>query len=140
MRLMGGCLRKTRQELQAMMDKKAVINDIWDRFKNDLKDSINKHVPVKVIKPRTPNEPVWFNKKARKLVEKQRRVYNRYKKTGDIKVVEEYKAVRRENKRKLKDIEKGYMSDFLYRPLLNGNGKTFYSHMKKIRGGESGIK
>jgi hypothetical protein len=132
-------LREIENKIQTMVASNLDINEIWHCFTDGLKNSIERYVPIKVIQPKSAHEPVWFNRTARKMVNKQRRLYNRYRRTGEAHILGEYKALRRENKRKLRSIEQDYMERFLYEPLLNGNSKTFYSHIKKLRGNDCGI-
>lgn len=89
---------------------------------------------AKKIKARNPHEPVGFNNLAKKLVNKRRTIYNKYKTSEDnhFLVLEEYKRflvglLRRENynnnkfcKMKLENMDKK-----LYVPLSKGNTKSF---------------
>lgn len=63
------------ERLENMSD----VNDMWNLFVIEIKAAINDLAPKKLIVRRSLNEPVWFNKKAKRLVAKQRKTYNAFK-------------------------------------------------------------
>ena len=53
------------------------VDEMWSLFVTELKNAVNTSVPVKQIKAKRSNEPAWLNKTARKIVQKQRKTYNK---------------------------------------------------------------
>ena len=97
----------------------------------DSLDSVtDTYVPKVTIKSRNEREPFWFNTKARRMVSKQRKIYNNYKKTADEYHLSRYKECRREFKKQLKQIQEDHMRTHLYAPLSSGDSKAFYSFIK----------
>ena len=115
------------------------INEIWDVFEQKLQKAIELYVPVKRLHAPKPSEPLWFNTKARALVTKQRKLYNKYKKTGLIQHHDAYKLLRRENKKLFRKMESDFMFHTLYQPMQKGNSKPFYSHVKRLKGSSNQI-
>jgi len=56
---------------------------MWEFFTAGLREAVDKYVPKKSRRSLNDTEPMWFNQDSRKLVKKQRSLYNRFKKTGD---------------------------------------------------------
>ena len=79
--------QKTIDELRQMEDP----GEMWEIFRNSLRKSINQYVPTKVIKPRHPSMPEWANKRVLKLMSKQRKAYNKAKRSADDLDIAEYK-------------------------------------------------
>ena len=110
------------------------MNEIWTLFEGGLKETVDLYVPVKTLPVPKASEPPWFNARARSMVTKQRKLYNKYKSTGLDYYQKAYKALRKENKKKFRQLESDYLYHVLYEPLQKGNTKPFYSHVKKLRG------
>lgn len=127
-------LYETLRDVRKLVSDKADINEVWTCFRKDLDLAILNHVPTKVLPKRNIHEPFWFTREARKLVNKQRRIYNQYKKTRSLNLLNKYRIMRKENKRLLYQIKKKYMQKTLFDPLIQGNSKPFYSHIKRVRG------
>ena len=79
------------------------------------------NVPPKTYRDRSTHEPAWFNGRARKVIDKQRRLYNTYKKTGCSVAFEKYKDLRRQGKYLFRRLEKEYMKKQIFDP-----SKPFY--------------
>ena len=73
-------LERTKRSLAEMSD----IDQMWNFFSSDLRNAVNDYVPKKTINDSPKPTPVWFTKKSRKLVTKQRRLYNRFRQSGDL--------------------------------------------------------
>ena len=119
-------LAKVICELKGMSN----VEEMWKLFSSSLKRAIHDHVPTKVVNEWPKNEPVWFNRESRKLVHKQRKLYNRYRADGDPFHQKQYNKARRESKKVLKKIKENYVDKRLCKPLLEGNSKPFYRHLK----------
>ena len=126
--------------LQALEDIKDAIktghniDQLWNIFEKAVKSAVSDFVPKKTIKQRNNREPVWFNSQARKAVCKQRKLYNKFKKTHSPDLMAEYKIMRRENKKMFRKIEQDYYNRVLYEPLRAGISKPFFSFMRRTQG------
>jgi hypothetical protein len=76
---------------------------------------------------------LWFNKVAKKACEKQRRLYNSHKSTGNPILLIRYKTLRRENKKLFRSLKKKYLEKKMFEPFKNGNTKPFFSHIRKLK-------
>jgi hypothetical protein len=92
------------------------------------------HVPTKKYRNTRKQEPPWFNDSARKACSKQRKLYSRYKASGDGTILDKYKYLRRTNKRLLRGIKQSYLHSRLYKPLSEGSSKPFYRYIKNLKG------
>jgi hypothetical protein len=133
-------LSQVKNSIQNSIENKDSIDKVWNSFKSGLFNSIDKAVPLRVNKLKPPHEPYWFNNIARKACNKQRRLYSKYKKTGNPYVLVQYKQLRRENKKLFRILKKDYLMNSLYKPLKAGNTKYFYQFVRKTRGDQSSIK
>ena len=106
---------------------------MWNIFVDQLKYAVNESVPTTSIKPKPPNEPFWFNRSAKKIVQKYRKTYNKYKRTGNPFYQKKYKEERRAGKRALRAIKESYIKNKICGPLGSGNSKPFYRHLKWIQ-------
>lgn len=62
------------------------INSLWNLFKSELAELVGQHVPSKIITGKRRVDKPWVNKELRALINKKRRLYQRYCKTqlGDV--------------------------------------------------------
>lgn len=133
-------LQTTGSEVKTMISSGTDINEVWGHFEIALNTVKEKYIPQRQIKCRAPGEPIWFNALARKLVRKQRELYNKYKQNKLPFLLTDYKNMRRSNKKLFHEMKDGYMERFLYQPLEKGESKPFYSHVSNIRNTGSQVK
>lgn len=100
----------------------------------------NVYVPKHAKRKRNEIEPIWFNKTCSTLVSKQRKLYNRYKKSKCTDHLAIYKHCRRENKKVFRARHNEYMYSRLYEPLCKGDSKAFYSFLKSKSGSNKQLK
>ena len=129
----------TNQKLSSLVESRASIDNVWRTFRDDLASTIHSNIPTKAIKSKSAHEPLWFNRKARKLVQEQRSLYNKAKKLGGTEEWEKYDIFRKATKKELRRIKRSFMEAMLYEPLKLGNSKPFYKLLKKKREQSSGI-
>ena len=127
-------LLQTLDNVEQLISCHENINDIWSVFESDLRSAVHDFVPTHTIKREHPHEPPFFNHSARKAVQQQRKLYNKYKKTGADHLLTKYKALRRENKKLFRKLERDYFMNKIYEPLEHGQSKPFYSYVKRVRG------
>ena len=64
--------------------------------------AIENHVPTTTIKQGSSREPFWFNKIAKQLVNKRRKLYNKYRRSGnelDLKIQNVKKKYQKERRK-----------------------------------------
>ena len=103
--------------VQLKLEEMNDIDAMWSLFTTELQASIDRQVPTKLVEITHTNRPVWFNKRANKLVQRQRRTYNKYKHTQDPFYHRKYKDERRESKSELKAIKNNYLLERICIPL-----------------------
>ena len=128
------------EQISIMIGQEVSIDEIYSRFCDSLLKARDTHVPKRPKRRKNKNEPLWFNKTCSTLVNKQRKLYNRYKKSGCTDQLAVYKQCRRDNKRVFRARHNEYMYSRLYEPLSQGNSKAFYSFLKSKAGGKNPIK
>ena len=119
--------------VQHLISKKADIDSVYGVFSEGLTDAVRQHVPVKKIHGQRNHDACWFNNEARKLINKQKRMFSQYRKTNDLGTLSLYKHTCRENKIRLRSIKRKYFNSKLFLPLQQGNSKKFYAHMKRLK-------
>ena len=102
-------------------------------FSSSFRDAVDKSVPTKTIWIRRSTQPVWFNRNAEKRVTKQRKTYNKYKRSANPFLLSKYKHERRKNKKAFRQIKRKYVIDKVCKPLEEGNSKPFYKHLRQSR-------
>ena len=132
-------MEKLKQTIIYLINSNSEIDDIWFEFTNGIHQAIQNHVPSKNKKPKSVHEPSWFNQKAKQACAKQRKLYMRYKKCGDLQVFNKYKTLRKENKKLFRNLKTQYMVDMLYDPFNKGNTKPFFQYVKKLKGNNNAI-
>ena len=75
-------LKRTEQHTSELIVHAGNIDVVWDTFTRAMRTVIGKYVPTITVKPRKRGKPYWFNNMARKIVSKQRRMYNKYRASG----------------------------------------------------------
>ena len=122
-------MNDTKHRLKEMDD----VNKMWTFFSRTLKHAINDFVPKKTVADRPKTEPVWFTKESRKLVTKQRQLYNRFRRSGDPFDQKQYTKARKDTKAAIRKIKRDYVTNRICKPLSEGNCKPFYRHLKGIK-------
>ena len=72
-------LKRTEQHISELIVNAGDIDVVWDTFTRAIHTVIGKYAPNITVRPRKRGEPYWFNNMARKIVSKQRRMYNKYR-------------------------------------------------------------
>ena len=129
-------LERTKCSLTKMSD----IDQMWTFFSSDLQNAVNDYVPKKTRNVSPKPTPVWFTNESQKLVTKQRRLYNRFRQSGDPFDQQLYTKARKETKRTIKKIKKNYIEHQICQPVLEGNSKPFYQHLKGVKQTKNYIK
>ena len=109
------------------------------KFSSSFRKAIEESVPIKKVDIKSPNQPIWFNKQAKKLVNKQRKLYSKFKSTSDPFHLESYSKVRRSNKKAFRTLKKKFVSEKVCKPLLKGNSKPFYKYLRSKRNEQHSI-
>ena len=99
--------------------------------------AVHGFVPSCEIKKSKKNEPVWFNKKAKRTVRAQWRLYNKAKKSGLPEELQKYKKLRRASKKTFRKIKYDSYCRTLFGPLSRGDSKPFFSFYRRQIGSGS---
>ena len=121
-----------KEQLENMDDP----NTMWNLFTDKMNYAWSKFIPTKTIRGKTERWPEWMNRPTMKLVEKQRKTWMKYKKTGDRFHLVIYRRERKESRISCKSQKKNYIINRVCKPLENRNAKPFYIHLQQIKGKE----
>ena len=66
---------------------------LWDEFKNLVKNLIDKHIPSKISKRRPDHKP-WITQKVKRTLRKEKRYFKKARSTGNIRHIQKYKQVK----------------------------------------------
>lgn len=122
---------KTLENVKHDLAKMNDVDSMWKLFSRSLQQAISDHVPVAEINVRqNANEPIWFNKESRKIAQKQRKLYNRYKHSKELYDKQAAASHKRLAKKTYRQIKKRYIEARVCKPLREGNSKPFYKHLK----------
>ena len=127
-------LEKTLSKVSSAIQNEENINTTWQIFETDLKEAVSNYVPKCTKKIRNKDEPVWFNDSARKCVRSQRKLYDKFKKSGLDTDLQQYKQARRQNKKLFRKMEYDHYDRILFKPLSLGDSKPFYSFYRRKSG------
>ena len=99
------------------------VQKMWELFSSSLRTAVENVVPVKTFTHKQSNLPKWYNNQAKKLTTKQRKTYNKYKRTGDPFLFQRYRQERRECKKTFKKLKKDFLLHKICKPLARGNSR-----------------
>ena len=133
-------LRETGIQVREMINGAEGIDAVWNLFTHSMSVLTEMHVPTMTIKPRQNGEPFWFNKKARQIVAKQRKLYNKYRKSGKEYHLQQYKQLRKASKKELRSLRTDYLTKHIFTPMTEENSKCFYRFLKTKTGKGNNIK
>ena len=121
------------RQIERMILRNEEIDSVYEVFTNALLSAKETWVPTRRKYRKRENEPIWFNKNCRTAVNKQRKLYNKYKRTQQPFHLEKYRTYRRESRKFLRSQHRLYMNKRLFEPLMKGDSRAFYSYMKTKR-------
>ena len=107
------------------------INDIYHLFCVGVLSLRDKCVPIKTVK--ITQQPPWFTNRIRNTIKKQKRFYNLMKKFKTNYYISRFNTIKKHNRKLINQSKKSYLSKTLYKPLLSGDSKAFYRHIKNSR-------
>lgn len=132
------CIENDLNNLQNIVNDKdqqgADVQELWDTFKKNLFESMDKNIPNKEIKSR--NTIPWIKKRERKMFKKKQRLYKQARKTNKW---TNYRSFQKECKRQLRKSEWEYVNNNIIDGLNNNNTKPFWKYVKSKRQDSGGI-
>ncbi|MCS5550755.1 MAG: reverse transcriptase domain-containing protein [Gammaproteobacteria bacterium] len=132
------CIENDLNNLQNIVNDKdqqgADVQELWDTFKKNLFESMDKNIPNKEIKSR--NTIPWIKKRERKMLKKKQRLYKQARKTNKW---TNYRSFQKECKRQLRKSEWEYVNNNIIEGLNNNNTKPFWKYVKSKRQDSGGI-
>ena len=110
------------------------VEEIWHYFHDHVMNSVNKHVPSKVLSTRF--HLPWLTVTVKRLIRKKQRVYNRarrYQRECDWK---EYKILRYKIRNQLRDLHKNHLTKVI---SSENNKKPLWHYIKSKRQDHTGV-
>ena len=88
-------MKQDMRDLQAELkdSEDTPTEDLWQRFKSTLQDSMKKHIPSKT--PRQKSSYPWFTYKIKKIVRRRDRLYRKWKKARNPQLDKEINSLNR---------------------------------------------
>ena len=116
-----------------------------DTFKENMIDSINKHIPKKTTSKRW--HLPYITKEIKSLIRSKKKLYNKAKKSNDESTWNKFKKLRQHIKLKLKDAHDNYINDLLKVDTVNEEtsqpkltiGKRLWTYIGSQRKDQIGI-
>ena len=132
-------LAEIHQAVKRNIQGKSSMNEVWNTFKNGLLSAISRNVPSRAVSVKSTNNPPWFTRRASRACATQRRLYKRYKRSGDPAHLAIYKTACKSNRRLFRCMKRQHMNDKLFSPFSEGNSKPFFKYVRSIKGNGNGV-
>ena len=87
-------MKTTLNNVVTVSQNGGTADDMWNCFKNDLKQSITENIPQATAKAKR-NLP-WLSPEVKKLIRKRDRLYKRMKKSGDSNTKSKFKEIKKQ--------------------------------------------
>ena len=110
------------------------VNDNWNLFKGCIRN-VESFIPIRTVNVNT--DPPWYNRKLKRLDDKQRKLHRKAKRLGSDTLLRKYKEMRSVVQRTHREVEKQYK--IRLGCMLKENNKCFWKYVKAKRGKKSGI-
>ena len=110
-------------QVTTQVRQSASVEELWLAFKTSLKSAIDHHIPSKMSSTRF-NRP-WIDRKIRRDINRERRLYNKAKAGGKGSDWEVFRETRRSMDRKIRRAYWKYISDVIGGSLEEDNPKPF---------------
>lgn len=134
----GSLFSKYEDLVSSNIKTKQEINIVYDLFVTGINEMKKQCIPTKKIKNQQ-NDPKWMTTKVKKNLTKQKTLHRKMLKQNTCYATNQYKNNRKINKKMVQQAKRTYMNKKLYKPLLTGNSKPFYNHLKESRKNESNL-
>ena len=112
------------------------VEENWLNFKTELFDKLDKHIPSTFST--TSRNVSCFNKNLHKMRQKQQRLYDNAKKSGNPRLLEKFRENRKDYNKALRQAENNHIKN-LFSQEKEDNKKAFYRYIKNLRRDSSGI-
>lgn len=112
------------------------INECWIKFRDGINKIIDDNIPSKMTKTRYTNP--WANTEINKLCKKQRRAYNKAKKTGKKEHKDKYRKIKATAQREIRRAQSKYMENIIS-PQLEERPKSFWQYIKSKKTETCGV-
>ena len=113
------------------------VNDMWNKFKHSLHESIKRHIPSKVLGNRR-NIP-WMTKSIKRKINRKRRLYKKSKRSNSPRVQKQFRKLRKEIQNELKHEHNKYIQSLFEdkesdsKEHQHSISKRFWSYIKGRR-------
>ena len=123
------------QHLDAEIAMGSGIDRIWYLFQNTVENIMASCIPSRKVRH---GDNLWMNRTLKKALAKQRKAYNQMKRLDDSLYRLKYNVLRKRNRKLIKQSKRSYFNKQLFKPLLEGNSRAFYQHIKTVRSNHDG--
>ena len=86
------------------------IDPLWTEFKTKLLDTMDKHIPSKMVNK--SNKAPWINSKVKRLHRRKQRAYNTARKTGEEKDWDLFRQQRKDTHKATRFCYRRYVREF----------------------------
>ena len=114
----------------------ATVQEKWDELESELKRTVNKHIPQKTAAK--PNSLPWVNRTHHILRCKKQRAYNKAKKSQSSDDWNKFLLRQKELRKSLNTSQRDFVANNLT-TAMKENTKQFWSYMKRLGQGETGV-
>ena len=108
------------------------IDPLWTEFKTKLLDTMDKHIPSKMVNK--SNKAPWINSKVKRLHRRKQRAYNTARKTGEEKDWDTFRQQRKDTHKATRFCYRRYVREFCLE-----SRKQFWSFVKNLKKDSTGI-
>ena len=124
------------RDLKHAVTTRVSIDELWDMFEKSFIQAINLSVPTKEIR----NEKhLWLNYSIRRKSRNQKRLWKRFKQSGDNFLLQKYRSEQRKYRKSIQVAKNDYLETKVFAPLEQGNSKPFFRHIKSLKTNTSSI-
>lgn len=106
------------------------INELWNRFTDTIKKSMDSNIPSKMTSSK-PSVP-WINSNVKRNIRKKRKLYDKARKTGDFELWDRFKELRRKTDRQMRKLHRDHVRG-IGDSLQSENTKPFWNYVKALR-------
>lgn len=113
------------------------VNTLWNIFKNKIQELVDIYVPTKMVSAKRKQDKPWMNSEIRRSINKNKRIFARYKKSNDSLISAQLKNLQKDLKVKIKKAESEYFLSLDSK--LKDCPKEFWKYVKSQRKDVTGV-
>ena len=117
------------------------IDHLWETFKNNVIDIMNKHIPTKMINNSKKRLP-WINKNIKSLIRKRNKLFKRMKQHPNSKTTQHYKDIKHQIQRETRQSYWNYLENIICydeNTETSQKQKKFWNYISSTKKDSSGV-